>query len=645
MNRILVGIIFSLFITTGYIAFLVYDRQQELQKLTHYTESWSVAQLVSEYYRFESWIGLYATETDDVTVDQVRMRLEIMLSQNDLLKEGGLGRYINSEKAHQALALRLENILNYLDGHLEKMSRSELKLYLNNMHSLDAPLSQLSSTALTKDVNTINETNLKIQVLYYIYSALSLLLVILSFILGFLIIYQNKNILKAHMQVKTLAEELQLSKETLQIQNTKLEYDVYHDSLTGMKNRLFFWDDLNKLNLQAEKKHISVTVMLFDLDRFKEVNDTYGHDTGDLLLREVSTRLNALGRFSETFYRLGGDEFAFLSSGLTETAAVSRAREISDSISKPYTINNQLIKIATCVGIVLSDNERRSDYLYKFADLALYEAKKEGSQQIKVFRQRMLQKLQESRTLENDMARAIENDEFVVYYQPIVNSVSKEIYGYEALIRWMHPVKGVLSPDSFIFAAEKTGMINEIGKTVLKLACREAVSWTVPARISVNVSPVQLGSKSFINTVQSVLAETGLPANRLELEVTESSLFSDRNNPIAILKKLRALGVRISIDDFGTGYSSLSRLSELNFDKIKIDKSFVNPISTQEDALNIVKLITGMAKSLNMGVIAEGVETEEQLERLQALGCELVQGYLFSKPQPQVDSKIMSGQE
>ena len=645
MNRILVGIIFSLFITTGYIAFLVYDRQQELQKLTHYTESWSVAQLVSEYYRFESWIGLYATETDDVTVDQVRMRLEIMLSQNDLLKEGGLGRYINSEKAHQALALRLENILNYLDGHLEKMSRSELKLYLKNMHSLDAPLSQLSSTALTKDVNTINETNLKIQVLYYIYSALSLLLVILSFILGFLIIYQNKNILKAHMQVKTLAEELQLSKETLQIQNTKLEYDVYHDSLTGMKNRLFFWDDLNKLNLQAEKKHISVTVMLFDLDRFKEVNDTYGHDTGDLLLREVSTRLNALGRFSETFYRLGGDEFAFLSSGLTETAAVSRAREISDSISKPYTINNQLIKIATCVGIVLSDNERRSDYLYKFADLALYEAKKEGSQQIKVFRQRMLQKLQESRTLENDMARAIENDEFVVYYQPIVNSVSKEIYGYEALIRWMHPVKGMLAPDSFIFAAEKTGMINEIGKTVLKLACREAVSWTVPARISVNVSPVQLGSKSFINTVQSVLAETGLPANRLELEVTESSLFSDRNNPIAILKKLRALGVRISIDDFGTGYSSLSRLSELNFDKIKIDKSFVNPISTQEDALNIVKLITGMAKSLNMGVIAEGVETEEQLERLQALGCGLVQGAWKGKPQPQVDSKIKSGQE
>lgn len=645
MNRILVGIIFSLFITTGYIAFLVYDRQQELQKLTHYTESWSVAQLVSEYYRFESWLGLYATDSDDVTIDQVRMRLEIMLSQNDLFKEGDLGHYIKNVQAHHDLALSLDKILTYLDANLEKMSHSDVKTYLHTMHLLDAPLSQLSSSALTKDISTINNSNHKIQILYYIYSALSLLLIILSIILGFLTIYQNKNILKAHRQVESLAEELQLSKETLQIQNSKLEYDVYHDSLTGMKNRLYFWDELSKLNLEAEENHVPVTVMLFDLDRFKEVNDTYGHDAGDLLLRQVSRRLTAMSNISDRFYRLGGDEFAFLASGLNESEAVLRAREISENISKPYTINNQLIKIATCVGIVLSDNERRADYLYKFADLALYEAKKAGSQQIKVFRQRMLQKLQESRTLENDMARAIENNEFIVYYQPIVNSVSKEIYGYEALIRWMHPVKGMLSPDSFIFAAEKTGMINEIGKTVLKLACREAVSWAVPARISVNVSPVQLGSKSFINTVQTVLAETGLPANRLELEVTESSLFSDRNNPIAILKKLRALGVRISIDDFGTGYSSLSRLSELNFDKIKIDKSFVNPISTQEDALNIVKLITGMAKSLNMGVIAEGVETEEQLERLQALGCELVQGYLFSKPQPQVDSKIKSGLE
>ena len=643
MNRILVGIIFSLFITTGYIAFLVYDRQQELQKLTQYTESWSVAQLVSEYYRFESWLGLYATDTDDVTIDQVRMRLEIMLSQSDLMNGGDLGRYIDSDKMHQELASRLEKILAYLDGNLEKMSHSELQAYLKNMHMLDAPLSQLSATALTKDINTVNESNRKIQILYYIYSALSLLLVILSFILGFLMIYQNKNILKAHMQVKSLADELQISKETLQIQNAKLEYDVYHDSLTGMKNRLFFWDDLNKINLQADKNHIPVTVMLFDLDRFKEVNDTYGHDAGDMLLRQISDRLTSMSLTTETLYRLGGDEFAFLSRGLTESSAVSRAQKICDAINQPYTIDNTIINIATCVGIVISETERRADYLYKFADLALYEAKKQGSGQIKVFRQRMLQKLLESRTLEHDMAMALMNKEFVVYYQPIVDSFSQDIYSYEALIRWVHPLKGLLSPDSFIPVAEKTGMINEMGKSVLEMACREAATWAVPAKISVNVSPVQLSSKAFAGMVLSILKETGLAADRLELEVTESSLFTENSTPMNTLNKLRAVGVKISIDDFGTGYSSLSRLSKLAFDKIKIDKSFVHSISTQEDALKIIKLITGMAKSLNMLTVAEGVETQEQLENLQALGCDLAQGYLFGKPQPGIDGRIRNG--
>ncbi len=346
---------------------------------------------------------------------------------------------------------------------------------------------------------------------------------------------------------------------------------------------------------------------------------------------------------TETLYRLGGDEFAFLSRGLTESSAVSRAQKICDAINQPYTIDNTIINIATCVGIVISETERRADYLYKFADLALYEAKKQGSGQIKVFRQRMLQKLLESRTLEHDMAMALMNKEFVVYYQPIVDSFSQDIYSYEALIRWVHPLKGLLSPDSFIPVAEKTGMINEMGKSVLEMACREAATWAVPAKISVNVSPVQLSSKAFAGMVLSILKETGLAADRLELEVTESSLFTENSTPMNTLNKLRAVGVKISIDDFGTGYSSLSRLSKLAFDKIKIDKSFVHSISTQEDALKIIKLITGMAKSLNMLTVAEGVETQEQLENLQALGCDLAQGYLFGKPQPGIDGRIRNG--
>lgn len=642
MNRILAGIIFFLFISTGYISFLVHERQQELQKLTHYTDSWSAAQLVSQYYRFESSLGLYTID-DTMKIDDVRLRFDIMLSQSDLLEEGDLGHYIESNKSHHELALQLEKILKYLDVHLEKMNRSELQAYLKKMHTLDAPLGRLSSGALNKDVNSINNANLKIQTLYYVYSATSVLLIILSAILGVMIFFQNRNILKAHLQVKSLAEELQKSKEKLQMQNAKLEYDVYHDSLTDMNNRQLFWENLTTEIALAKKNNSSVTVMLFDLDRFKEVNDTYGHDAGDMLLRQISRRLQAMSLTSDTLYRLGGDEFAFLSSGLTESSAVSRAQKICDSINQPYTIYNAIINITTSVGIVISETERRSDYLYKFADLALYEAKNEGPGKIKVFRRRMLEKLQESRTLEHDMAMALVKKEFVVYYQPIVDSFSQEIYSYEALIRWVHPHKGLLSPDSFVPVAEKTGMINEMGKSVLEMACREAASWAVPAKISVNVSPVQLSSKAFVGIVLSILKETGLPADRLELEVTESSLFTESATPMNTLNKLRAMGVKISIDDFGTGYSSLSRLSRLAFDKIKIDKSFVHSISTQEDALNIIRLITGMAKSLNMKAIAEGVETEEQLNSLQALGCDFAQGYLFGKPQPCIAGEIRNG--
>jgi len=642
MNRILAGIICFLFISTGYISFLVHERQQELQKLTHYAAAWSAAQIVSEYYRLESMLGIYSID-ETMPLDDVRMRLDLMLSQSDLMKEGDLRSYIESSKAQHTLALQLEKTLEYLDMHLEKMDRSEIQEYLKKMQTLNAQLGRLSSGALDKDINSINDANLKIKTLYYIYSATSLLLIIMSAILGVLVFYQKRNILKTHLQVQNLADALQDSKEKLQAQNAKLEYDIFHDSLTQMNNRHFFWGNLNETIESAVKSNNSVVVMLFDLDRFKEVNDTYGHDVGDMLLRQISHRLISMGLISDTLSRLGGDEFAFISSGLTESCAVSLAQNIIDAISQPYTLDNTIINITTSVGIVISDAERRSDYLYKFADLALYEAKNEGAGKIKVFRQWMLEKLQESRTLEHDMAKALVNKEFVVYYQPIVDSFSREIYSYEALIRWIHPLKGLLSPDSFIAVAEKTGMINEMGKSVLEMACREAASWAIPAKISVNVSPVQLSSNAFAGIVLSILNETGLPAERLELEVTESSLFTENNAPMNTLNMLRELGVKISIDDFGTGYSSLSRLSRLAFDKIKIDKSFVHSLSTQEDALNIIRLITGMAKSLNMKAVAEGVETQEQLESLQLLGCDFSQGYLFGKPQPYVDEKIRNG--
>ncbi|EKM5744997.1 EAL domain-containing protein [Enterobacter kobei] len=643
MNRILVCIIFFLFITTGYISFLLQERQEGLQKLNNYKDSWSVSQMTSEYFRLESWIGRYSSNKHSVTIDDVRMRLEIMLSQSELLKEGDLGDYIKSNTDHEILANQLFVTLDFLDHHLESMKRPELSAYLEKMHQLDSLLSKLSSSALTKDFNTIHDTNINIQKLYHIYSAISVIMFILSGVLGILIVYQNRKLLKTHLKVKNLANELQNSKEILQHQNTKLAYDAYHDSLTGLKNRLYFWNELKQLITCSNHSDNSVTVMLFDLDRFKEVNDSLGHDAGDLLLRDVARRLSTVIPEPATVYRLGGDEFALLSSALTESNAIGLASEICEYINKPYTINNTTVTIGTCVGIVVSELERRTDYLYKFADLALYEAKYKGSNNIKVFRRNMLQKLEDSRTLEQDLSKAVIKNELVVYYQPIVDSYTTQIYAYEALLYWNHPLKGLIHSDDFIPVAERNSLIHDIGRATLQILCKEATTWNVPARVSVNISPLQLNSLEFVNTVRAVLAETGLPATRLELEVKESSLFTESETQMETLIALRLMGIKISIDDFGTGYSSLFRLIQLGFDKIKIDKTFVQTISTDEDTADIVKLMIEIVKCLDMIIIAEGVETNEQLECLQRLGCDLAQGYLFGQPAPLIHEEIKAG--
>ncbi len=320
--------------------------------------------------------------------------------------------------------------------------------------------------------------------------------------------------------------------------------------------------------------------------------------------------------------------------------AAERARIISDCVSQTYNIYGAAVNIETCVGIFISGAEKRSDYIYKSADLALYDAKREGANHIRIFRPEMLQKIKANMMFEKDLSHSLDNGELKIYYQPIVNSFSGKVDGYEALLRWFHPVRGMVAPDTFIPIAERTGFIKKVGSWVLEQACMEAASWKAPASISVNVSPVQLNNSSFVDIVLSALKKSGLPAERLELEITESTLFNESDTPLSILGNLRKIGVKVSIDDFGTGYSSLSRLSILSFDKIKIDKSFIKDISTQKDAFNITKLMLGLARRLNMKTVAEGVETEEQLACLQSLGCDLVQGYLFGKAEPLIDETI-----
>lgn len=634
MNRILTAIILSLFIVTGYITYLVHERQSELQKLTRYTDSWSVSQIVSEYMRLEARLSAMGLGVKGSDHDEVRLRLEIMMSQIALLQQGDLGKFIGKDPHRKAIVNSLIDLLDRLDKQLDTMTTAQLKLMLQEMSTLDGPLTSLASTSLAQDFNLVNLTHDKIQNLYYIYSAISILLIVLCITLGLLMLKQNNTLRRAHVRMKLLATDLQASKEKLQVQNRRLQYDAYHDSLTGMPNRLSFWQRLQEVVNQVRPYNGSAVVMLFDLDNFKDVNDTQGHDAGDKLLQDLASRLSFFRKTSETLYRLGGDEFALVSHDLTEEMALERAKVIREKISQPYQIYDSLIQIGACIGIVISDGESRTDYLYKCADLALYEAKKEGSGNVQVFRPGLLQRQQENKSFEDDLMQALNKGEFRVYYQPIADTMNGEIYGYEALVRWFNPLRGSVPPTEFIPVAEKIGLINQLGEWVLRTACEAAASWSSPLKVSVNVSPIQLINSSLTDTVVGILRSTALDPHRLDLEITESDVFNENTRSLEILSQLRELGVQISIDDFGTGYSSLSRLSYFPFDKIKIDRSFVINIPDQKDDLDIVRLIISMGKSLHMRIVAEGVETEEQLQSLRKLGCDLVQGYLIGKPGP-----------
>ena len=575
-----------------------------------------MSQMVSEYMRLESRLAGMAIGAEGADHDEVRLRLEIMMSQIELLQQGDLGRFINKSEQRKAVVATLIRNLHLLDKQVDTMTPAQVKAILPVLSELDGPLTSMAAATLTQDINIVNITHDKIQHLYYIYSVISILLIAMCITLGLLMLRQNNNLRRAHVHMKTLANDLQASKEKLQVQNRRLQYDAYHDSLTGMPNRLSFWQRLQEIVNQVRPYNGCAVVMLFDLDSFKDVNDTLGHDAGDKLLQDLASRLSFFRKTSETLYRLGGDEFAMLSYDL------------------PYQIYDAQINIDACIGIVISDGESRTDYLYKCADLALYEAKKEGSGHVQIFRPGMLQRLQENKSFEDDLLQALSHDEFKVYYQPIADTVTREIYGYEALVRWFHPVRGAVPPTVFIPVAEKIGLINALGEWVLKTACAEAASWATPLKVSVNVSPIQLMNTSLTDTIISVLQQTGLDPRRLDLEITESDVFNENTRSLEILSQLREQGIQISIDDFGTGYSSLSRLSYFPFDKIKIDRSFVINIPEQKDDLDIVRLIISMGKSLHMRIVAEGVETEEQLASLQALGCDLVQGYLIGKPSP-----------
>jgi diguanylate cyclase (GGDEF)-like protein/PAS domain S-box-containing protein len=419
----------------------------------------------------------------------------------------------------------------------------------------------------------------------------------------------------------------------------RIAHMAHHDGLTGLPNRVFYQERLRQAMELSSTENKRVAVLCIDLDLFKNVNDSFGHPMGDRLLEQVAGRLRAEVRDNNLVARLGGDEFAVvLAADVTPNEANDYASRLIRILSVPYAMDGIDIVIGASIGIALSPGDgKSSEDLMRNADMALYRAKSEGGGVHRFFEQEMDRQAQKRRDMELDLRRAFATGEFEVYYQPLVDLAADRITGFEALLRWKHPEKGMISPADFIPVAEDIGLIVGLGEWVLRQACAEAAKWPDDIKVAVNLSPVQFRSRNLVQVVIAALAYSGLSALRLELEITESILLAETEANLAILHQMRELGVRISMDDFGTGYSSLSYLRSFPFDKIKIDRSFVQDLAERPDCVAIIRAISGLGRSLNITTTAEGVETVDQLDWLRAEGCNEVQGFLFSAAKPAAD--------
>ncbi|MGB9031225.1 MAG: EAL domain-containing protein, partial [Acidobacteriaceae bacterium] len=418
----------------------------------------------------------------------------------------------------------------------------------------------------------------------------------------------------------------------------QVNFLAYHDALTGLPNRALFMDRLECALAGARRRSEKLAVLFLDLDRFKNINDSLGHSIGDRLLKVVAERLKDSLREQDTVARVGGDEFLIMLSGADHAAEPAlAARRLMNAMARPFFVEGHMLSTSSSIGVsIFPDHGEDGETLIKNADAAMYCAKDDGSNRVRVFADRMNRAAVAQLTLENDLRTALEAKEFFLVFQPQMELATGTITGIEALLRWQHPVLGLVPPDRFIPVAENTGLILPIGDWVLRTAGAQIVEWQrqglALAPVSVNVSALQFRQEGFCASIRRVLRETGLPASSLELELTESVLLSNADVMRPVLQELKDMGVALAIDDFGTGYSSLSYLKQFRFAKLKIDRSFIREVATSSDDAAITTAIIRMAKSLNMRVVAEGVENPAQMAFLRERGCDEIQGYYFSRP-------------
>jgi len=424
----------------------------------------------------------------------------------------------------------------------------------------------------------------------------------------------------------------------------KIAHLAHYDALTDLPNRVLFRERIER-ELQKTSRGEQFALLYIDVDEFKGINDSLGHHVGDELLKAVAARIRDCIRECDHVARLGGDEFAVIQTDVEHSGDVIEfVTRIQDAIRQPYECLGHQLSTDASIGIALAPRDGTDlDQLVKNADLAMYGAKGDGRRTYRFFEPAMDAQAKARLTLERDLRQALVDGSFELHYQPVVDLNSDEVTGCEALLRWRHPQRGMISPGDFVAVAEETGLIVELGEWVLRTACAEAATWPHHVRLAVNVSPIQLKCPTLSLKVAGALAASGLAANRLELEITEAVLIRDDEMALAILHQLRELGIRIALDDFGTGYSSLSYLKRFPFDKIKIDRCFVSDVAEIDGSSAIVQAVVNIAAARNITTTAEGVETPEQKEMLRRLGCTEMQGYLFSAAKPSAEVKRLFG--
>lgn len=437
------------------------------------------------------------------------------------------------------------------------------------------------------------------------------------------------------------------AQDELREQKDILQYQAHHDALTELPNRVLFDDRLKHSIEKAKRDKSKFAVFFIDLDRFKQINDSLGHRVGDRVLQEVSIRINSVIREADTLSRLGGDEFTILTGSLTKYQDASiLAQKILDALSGPMYLEKQTLYISTSIGISLFPKDSQdAQNLLKYADAAMYRAKEDGRNNFQFYSAEMTEFASENLALEASLREGLEKGEFVVYYQPQTNGYTGELIGMEALVRWNHPTFGLTLPSKFIPLAEETGLIVPLDMFVMKSAMKQMVDWYAkgfnPKVVSLNLAMKQLQQKDFLKILQSMLQETGCKPEWIELEITETQIMTNPEEAIKVLQQISDMGIKLAVDDFGTGYSSLSYLKRLPIDKLKIDQSFIRDLPNDDEDASITRAVIGLSKSLNLKVIAEGVEIEEQKNFLLDNGCSSIQGYLYAKPMSPADLEEM----